>query len=309
MTAIFSDYKIAGFDLPHANPGDRLRRVLAAALPDKDSRLSNPNLEWNYWDAAFFNLHQVKIFQEAIETEKSAILQLANHSLLEESYSIEKAGVGYMAKMVLFAETVEERMLYGLFAADEANHLSHLIYFLPELEQTGSDDPFLRLLAEVVESADKTVLLFVLQVVLEGWGLSHYRRLAKECRHPALAKLFFGFLQAEARHHGTGNILFDRSSVSDDSRKAAIEVLAKFLFMVQVGPQSVLAAIARVKGHLSRSQQIQILEELDAETHSGTRLQLLRSLMRAEPAEAIVQTLEERGAFSPLPPHQCVNLI
>lgn len=49
------------------------------------------------------------------------------------------------------------------------------------------------------------------------------------------------------------------------------------------------------------------LEELDTQTHSGTRLQLLRSLMPGKSADAIVQALEERGAFVPLPAYQCVN--
>ncbi|OUL34455.1 hypothetical protein BV372_13705 [Nostoc sp. T09] len=304
MKNIDLEYKIAGLDLPHIDPNDRLQRILKAALPSQSDNASHP--QSNYWDAGFFNLYQVKIFQQASQAEQSAILQLLNRSLLEESYFIEKAGVGYMAKMVLLAETVEERMLYGLFTADEATHLSQITHFLPELEPTNSNDPFLSLLAEVVESADKTVLLFVLQVVLEGWGLSHYRCLAKECHHPILAELFSSFLQAEARHHGTGTMLFNRNPVSASSQTAAIDVLASFLSMVQVGPQSVLSAIEKVKGHLVRSQKIQILEELDTETHSGTRLQILRSLMRGSSAEAIVQALDERGAFEPLPPHKCV---
>ncbi len=197
-------------------------------------------------------------------------------------------------------------MLYALFTADEATHLSQITNFLPELEPTNSNDPFLSLLAEVVESADKTVLLFVLQVVLEGWGLSHYRRLAKECRHPILAELFTSFLHAEARHHGTGTTLFNQISVAASSQTAILDVLAQFLSMVQVGPQNVLAAVEQVKGHLSRSQKIQILEELDTQTHSGTRLQILRSLMRGASAQAIVQALDERGAFEPLSPQKCV---
>ena len=76
--------------------------------------------------------------------------------------------------------------------------------------------------------------------------------------------------------------------------------------MVQVGPQSLLTAVEQVKGHLTRSQKIQILEELDTETHSGTRLQILRSLMGGKSAQSILQNLEERGAFEPLPAHQCV---
>lgn len=297
--------KIAGLDLPHTDPDDRLRRILTAALPNQVADVLYPEL--NYWDAEFFNLHQVKIFQDAIASEQSAILHLVNRSLLEESYFIEKSGVGYMAKMVLLAETVEERMLYGLFTADEATHLSQISCFLPEMEVTDSNHPFLRLLAEVVESADKTVLLFVLQVVLEGWGLSHYRRLAKECRHPVLAELLSSFLQAEARHHGTGTTLFNRISVSASSQAAILDVLTQFLLMVQVGPQNVLASIERVKGHLSRSQKIQILVELNTETHSGTRLQILRSLMTGTSAMAIVQALDEQGAFEPLPADKCLT--
>lgn len=305
MTNILPEYQIAGLNLLHSTPNNRLKRVLTAALP----KLENPkiNLNFQYWNADFFNLDRVKVFQEASEREQSAMLQLVNRSLLEEAYCIENAGVGYMAKMTLLAETVEERMLYGLFAADEANHLSQISCFLPEVELTSNKDPFLTLLAEVVENTDKTVLLFVLQVVLEGWGLSHYRRLAKKCRHQGLAEIFSSFLDAEARHHATGSLLFEEISISKSSQNLIIELLTRFLMMVRVGPQNVLAAIVQVKGHLSRSQKIQILEELDTEIHSGTRLQLLRSLMRGTSADAIVQALDERGAFVPLPAHQCVN--
>ncbi|MEH2084518.1 MAG: ferritin-like domain-containing protein [Nostoc sp.] len=297
-------YNIIGFDLPHTDYHGRLQRILTAALPNQNNYAPYPQL--NYWGAEFFNLHQVKIFQQSNISQQSAILELANRSLLEESYFIEKAGVGYMAKMVLLAETVEERMLYGLFTADEATHLHQISHFLPEIEVTSTDDPFLRLLSEVVESADKTILLFVLQVILEGWGLSHYRRLAKECRYPVLAELFSSFLQSESRHHATGTTLFNQITVSAFSQTTILDVLAQFLFMVQVGPQSVLAAVEQVKGHLTRSQKIQILEELDTETHSGTRLQILRALMGIKSAQSILQTLEERGAFQPLPAYQCV---
>lgn len=305
MKNINLEYKIAGFELPHAEPGERLRRILAAALPHQT--ISSTQEISKYWDAEFFNLHQVKIFQQASTGEQSAILGLVNYSLLNESCFIEKAGVGYMAKMVLLAETIEERMLYAMFTADEANHFSQISNFLPAQAKTYSKDIFLTLLAEVVESAEKTVLLFVLQVVLEGWGLSHYRRLAKGCKHQILADIFTSFLQAEARHHGTGTTLFNQISVTSESKTTILEVLSKFLFMVQIGPQNVLSAIEKVKGHLTRSQKIHILEQLDTQTHSGIRLQLLRSLMQPTSANTILQTLEAQGAFTPLPPHQCVH--
>jgi predicted transcriptional regulator YheO len=73
-----------------------------------------------------------------------------------------------------------------------------------------------------------------------------------------------------------------------------------------VGPQRVLAAIAQVKGDLSRSQQIQILQELETEVQSGTRLNYLRSLMQKTNAQHIVQELEERGSFQPFSAERCV---
>jgi len=305
MNHTLLEHQIAGFNLPYTISNDRLKRVLTAALPNHKNGQRNSSL--NYWNADFFNLDQVKIFQDATDNERSIILQLANRNLLEEAYYIENAGVGYMAKMVMLAETVEERMLYGLFAADEATHLSQVSYFLPEIPLIGNTDPFLSLLAEVVEGTDKTVLLFVLQVVLEGWGLTHYRRLAKNCHDQVLADIFSGFLDAESRHHATGSLLFEAMPISQSSQTLIIEILAHFLMMVQVGPQNILKAIEQAKGHLSRSQKITILEELDTEKHSGKKLQLLRSLMEGKSAEAIVQALENRGAFVPFSANNCVQ--
>jgi hypothetical protein len=301
------EHRIAGLNLPHSHADDRCHRILDAALQGRSQTCRQPALQhWQGWDAGFFNLDQVRLFQGFRHTEQAQILQLANQGLLTEAYFIEKAGVGYMAKMVLLAETTEERMLYGLFTADETTHLSQLCPLLPALPPVGTDDPFLRLLADVVESSDKAVLLFVIQVVLEGWGLTHYRRLAQGCRDRTLAALFSSFLHAEARHHGTGLTLWQQTSLLPSSQATLIEVLASFLQLVQVGPQQVLAAIAQVQGPLSRAQQIQILEELGTETHSGTRLHLLRSLMQSGQTGAIIQALEERDLFAPLPAYRCV---
>lgn len=296
----------AGLNLPHVCEEDKLRRVLSSTLR---SRLGNQTvfsklISYQYWNEAHFGLEKVKVFQDSSTQEQEAILSIASCGLLEEAYFVEKAGVGYMAKMVLLAETTEERMLYALFSSDEVTHLAQLSRFLPNQEPVGTDNAFLRFLSDLIESQDKTVLLFVIQVVLEGWGLSHYRSLAKDCRDFELSRMFERFLQDEARHHGTGFTLFNQRQVSIASRVAIVETLALFLQQVQVGPQSVVSAIERVKGHLSRQQKVRIFEELDTVTHSGTRLNLLRFLMRG--GGRIVQELEERGAFQPFPADKCV---
>ncbi|MBW4668653.1 MAG: ferritin-like domain-containing protein [Cyanomargarita calcarea GSE-NOS-MK-12-04C] len=300
--------KTAGFDLPHLHQDDKLRRVLDSALKNKLGNPSDVQMAplSSYWNAAYFGLDKVKIFQEATVEEQTEILDCSACGLLEEAYFIEKAGVGYMAKMVSLAESSEERMLYALFSADEVTHLIQISRFLPNSEMRGTDNAFLRLLEDLAETQDKTVLLFVLQVVLEGWGLTHYRSLAKNCRNVDFSSVLQSFLQDESRHHGTGVTLLDRTNVTKSSQQTIIEVLALFLQMVQVGPQSVVAAIEKVKGDLSRQQKVQIFEQLNTENHSSSRLQLLRSLMRSPNMGTIVEELEVRGVFQPLPAEKCV---
>lgn len=293
---------IAGLNLPHIDEKDKLNRVLCSAIKSRSQKESSSNL---YWDAEYFNLPKVKLFQDSTLEEQTAILQIANRGLLEEAYFIEKAGMGYMAKMVLLSETTEERILYSLFAGDEAMHLSQISDYLSD-RPIATNDNFLHFLSDLVESEDKTVLLFVIQVLLEGWGLTHYRSLAKNCRDRNLSQLFSGFLEAESRHHATGLTLFDRTSVSSQSQRVIVDILASFLQMIRVGPQRVVGAIAQVKGDLSRQQKIRIFEELDTEIHSGTRLNVLRSLMRGEGASAIVAELEAMKVFQPFPASQCV---
>jgi len=300
--------KTAGFDLPHLHQDDKLRRVLDSAIKSKlgnppDAQMSPLS---SYWNAAYFGLDRVQIFQDATLDQQTEILDCSACGLLEEAYFIEKAGVGYMAKMVSLAESTEERMLYALFSADEVTHLTQISRFLPNSEMVGTDNAFLRLLEDLAETQDKAVLLFVLQVVLEGWGLTHYRSLAKNCRNVDFSAVLQSFLQDESRHHGTGVTLLDRTNVTKSSQQTIIEVLGLFLQMVQLGPQSVVAAIEKVKGDLSRQQKVEIFEQLDTENHSNSRLQLLRSLMRSPNMGTIVEELEIRGVFQPLPAEKCV---
>ena len=142
-------YTIAGLGLPNVDKEDKLCRILSSALEKTGGNLNkNPQPLLNYWHGKHFNLDKVKIYQDSTPVEKSSILQLCNYGILEEAYFIEKAGVGYMAKMVLLAESSEERMVYALFAGDEVNHLSQISRFL--VTPNVNNNPFLNLLEEVV---------------------------------------------------------------------------------------------------------------------------------------------------------------
>ena len=295
---------VAGFSLPTLDPTHKMNRVLTSALREKSLTVLNRD-DSPSWDASFFGLDTVPMFQSATTLEQSEILKIASQGLLAESYFIEKAGVGYMAKMTLLAETTEERILYALFSADEATHLSQLKPLVPNGDELGIDDPFLQLLESVLETDNRDVLLFVIQVVLEGWGLSHYRTLSRSCCDQKLSDLFQSFLQAEAKHHGAGVTLFEMKRLSTVSRKMIVQVLADFLQMVRVGPQRVLSAVGVVMGGLSRAQSIALLADLKTESHSATRLNLLRQIMLPV-APGIVDDLANHDLFESLSAQQCV---
>ncbi len=294
---------VAGLDLP-VSQDEKLQRILASALGGGTEPNYCPILPW---DAAYFGLDRVTYFQQASIEQQRQILQITNRQLLEEAYFVEKAGMGYMAKMVLLAESIEERMLYSLFSADEAIHLSQIRGFLAS-EPENTADPFFQLLAELAAIDDRVVLIFVIQVVLEGWGLSHYRSLAQDCQIPALVVLFTGFLQEESKHHATGVTLFQTVECAVTQQALMLEVLAKFLQMVQVGPQGVVSAIGQVLGGVSIAQRVKVFEELDTQAHSGTRLRLLQKLMQTGGGGEMVDRLIEKGAFEPLSPNICATL-
>ncbi|MEL7034626.1 MAG: ferritin-like domain-containing protein [Cyanobacteria bacterium J06592_8] len=291
---------IAGFNLSHTKC-NQLKRILDCRLNQVNS---SPHFPTTYWNADYFNLENVTLFKNATISQQKDILRFISQGILEEAYFIEKAGMGYMAKMVLLSETTEERMLYSLFCADETSHLAKIIPFLDPIP-VDTNDPFLQLLGDVIETEDKSIILFVLQVVLEGWGLSHYRSLAKECCNSDLSIVFRSFLEDESRHHATGVTLFQQQSLNLSSQRAILEILTSFLEMIRVGPQRVVKAVEMILGDLSRSQKIKVLEELDTETHSNTRLSILRSLM-SQQGSVFVSELEERGIFRGYPAPLCV---
>jgi hypothetical protein len=228
--------------------------------------------------------------------------------LLAEAYFIEKAGLGYCAKLVLLSETTEERMAFSLLAADEATHLELMGRFVdgPRLDPGG--DPFLGLLAELVETGDKQTLILLLQVVLEGWGLTHYRRLQRGAADRGLQAAFGAILRDEPLHHATGKALFQPEAMGRGERAFAVDAMARFLHMVRVGPQRVVAALEAGCGGLTRAQRVRVFEELRTEEGSSEKLGLLRALMVGTAPAGFVETLDAQGAFTPFRPEVCADV-
>lgn len=297
--------KTSGFDLPHVESDSPTQRILSSALKKTDLN-SFLNGKTIYWDSTYLGLNKVKSFREATVEQQERIVKIANQDLLEEIYWVEQAGVGYMAKMVMLSETCEERLLYGLFAADEATHLSAISQFLPT-SPVFNEDTFLAYISSLLESPDKLLLMTLIQVILEGWGISHYRYLAENCLQPELTEVLRGFLEAESRHHALGVTHLRSCETYPSQTLTSIRcALSYFLHMVQIGPQRLLNALEMGLGYLSINDKIKVLEELQTELHSNTRLKLLRSLMIGNVPDLIIQSLEEQGSFQAYPASKCV---
>lgn len=290
MPSLPEDHRLQSLLTPLLN-----RRL--ASSPNGDSQRQA------YWNEQFFALPQCRLFRDANKEQQRAILNDCNQQILEEAYSIEKAGMAYTAKMSLLAESLEERMVYSLFAGDEATHFQGIKMFLKkpvvEVEQ-----PFLSFLSQLIDRGEKPTLLFTIQVILEGWGLTHYRKLADNCQNDALQSMLKMILRDEASHHGSGLILADDQAWTAATRAEVTETLTHFLNMVRCGPLGVLGAFERVLGDLSRPQKTELLGELKSEEQSAERLELLKGLMKGR--SELIHQLTKRDCFRPMRPEESV---
>jgi len=292
-----------GLGLPHLEAAHRLHPVLSSAL--KKAINVPKSKRGPYWLADFFGLTACDEFKEASDAQQNQILKLCSDGLLYEAYYIEKSGMAYAAKMSLLSETTEERMLYSLFASEEASHFEMIRAFVARPPADEPSNPFLGLLSELIESGDRTSLIFVIQIVLEGWGITHYRRIAAACEDSELKVVLEHILKDEARHHGSGMVLFEAESMNTETRECIAQVMTKFLYMIRLGPQSVVAAIETVLGQKSPSERAKIYESLKGGAHSEQRLNEIKQLMIKANANDLVEELASAGAFSAFSAEEC----
>ena len=173
----------------------------------------------------------------------------------------------------------------------------------------------LRFLADLIEVCDANTLAYLVQVILEGWGLHHYQSLYQSCRDPLLRQRLQAIHKDEALHHHTGELVFDPSKLNGEQRALVRDSLAAYCEMVRVGPQTVVAAVDRAAGGLTNKQRAKAFAELDCERTSHEKLLLLRRLMLGEDENLtgdrgrFVAELEGKGLFTPYSPEACAAIL
>ena len=260
------------------------------------------------WGADSYDLENVDIFKESSLGEKLGILEDCARGRLEEAYHIEKSGMAFTSKMTLLADTLDERKLYCQFSADEANHLEAITKFLPNVSDNYKDNPFIQLLADIINTGSRRPLIFIIQVLLEGWGIDHYQAMFNSCRSIALGEVLSKIIKDEAGHHGSGLMLFDEGEMTPTEFNYVIDTLRIFFHMVRVGSLGTVSSIEKTKGHFSKSQKIGLLHQLQSQDNAQRKLNVLKKLMHKAESNKIIEALEKSNCFNAFDYQSVVNL-
>lgn len=297
-------------DAPHAGKESPLYRMIAGKT-GTSGNASLPDLSLfdfaALWSADWWGLNSSAVFRELNCEQQTEVLARCNRSLLTEAYFIEKSGLAYSAKMVLTAKNTDEAQLFALIGADEAKHLAWLEPYVHADAKRLPRGHFLSFLSNLIEDYPPRLLVYLVQIILEGWGLDHYNRLAKGCAHPELSKVFAAIFKDEALHHRSGGILFDGAQISRRDYSLIEDALQHYSLMVRVGPQEALSIVDRVAGGLSDSDLTEVLVALRHQDETQRKLLLLRQLMNQPLVSQVVGTLDEEQCFLPVSLREAVD--
>lgn len=297
---MFQESSLAEQSFNHVPSTEKLQTLLITKSFPKCNLLSNntDNLV-NYqpdWGADYFGLEKSSIFQQRSEVEKAAILKLINLSIHTEIYWLEKLGVIYTSKMANLAKNKQEKIIYTVFQGEEVHHLAKVIAYLPHHPSQLHSTSLYNLLKNVVEKEDKSVMLFIFQVVFKGWLVSHYQNLANHCLNQNLAQTLTNIVPEESRQHIMGITLSKEINFSHHHQRIIIEVLTQLLEIMQ-SHLALINSFETVLGYLSYPQKRQLWQQLGIPQRNHQILSKFRSLIAKETSGNIERVLAAREAF------------
>ncbi|MDR3477453.1 MAG: ferritin-like domain-containing protein [Gammaproteobacteria bacterium] len=298
---------IVNLSASHTEESAALKKILTGKLKRLGRGKSySENAQRGYWPADYFGLNQSELFNGASPEQQDEILRQCSDHLLREAYFIEKSGLTFCAKMVLLAETTEVAQAYSLMGADEATHLQWITPYVPLILRERPGGEFVFFLKQLIEQGDANCLMYLLQVILEGWGLHHYKDLSVSCQQAELRSVLIDIVRDEALHQHTGAVLFQPQTVSHIQNEFIQDSLASFLEMIRVGPQAVVSHVDLVLGGLSKARKIQLIEQISGPEITARKLKLLQRLMAVPGCEKWIEALDARKMFEPYLAYQCV---
>lgn len=292
---------------PHAGKESPLYILISGKTRLPEQR-SYPSTDLSaLWAAEWWGFHCSSVFQKLRPDVQQRILCACNQAMLNEAYFIEKSGLAYTAKMVLMAESTDMAQLYALIGADEARHLAWIEPYIKSEQKTCPSGQFLMFLSTLVEDVPPRLLVYLVQIILEGWGLDHYMRLSTSCQQDLLSYIFSNILKDEALHHRSGQLLFDHTTLLPTDFPLIKDSLQCYAEMVRIGPQATVAAMDQATGGLSFQDVEEIIIALRHSEETARKLTLLKDLMRQPGVESVVDELDEMGYFVPMSPTEAAR--
>jgi rubrerythrin len=289
---------------PHAGKESPLYRMILSKTGMSLESAQFPIEYSTLWSGQWWGFLGSAVYRQLTDEQQQHVLKRCNQLLLNEAYFIEKSGLAYCAKMVLTAQCTDNAQLFAFIGADEAKHLAWIEPYLDASEKQIPSGHFLLFLSKLIEEFPPGLLVYLVQIILEGWGLDHYTRLSKSCAQPQLSKIFSSILKDEALHHHSGNLLFDSTMFSVADFSLISDALQGYTQMVRVGPQAAVAAIDQIAGGLSLQEIEEVFVALRHEEETQRKLTLLKQLMLQPGVEGLVETLAAAGNFAPMSSHE-----
>ncbi|MFY7991734.1 MAG: hypothetical protein ACOVP4_00450 [Bacteriovoracaceae bacterium] len=274
-----------------------LNQILEKGLSQYTVSQNDFNTPDILWGKERYQLEKSSLFMGLDEEKQNKILAKMTQLNLSLSCYIEKSGHNYGAKMILLSDSIQEKSLYSMFVAEEAIHLKEFSHFVQfKIDPQIHWHPMLNPLAKVIQQGEKNTCLYVIQVLLEGFGMSHYNSLKNDCEYRPLVNVFNRILKDEARHHGAGLIMAKESQLKKIEREEIFEYTREFVKALQ-SANWVIEVIEEFSSPISKQEKKKHYEETQYQSTIEKRLLMLKEMLLKADKENLVRDLEADGVF------------
>ncbi|MCB9091768.1 MAG: hypothetical protein H6621_03435 [Halobacteriovoraceae bacterium] len=250
-----------------------------------------------FWGAEKYGLEKSHLFKKLKSEEQTQVLKQLSQMNLALSWYIERAAYTHGAKMILASTTQEEKMFYCQFAFEEAIHqreFENMMDFIPE--EDSHWHPMVDVLSDSIQFGERETSIFMVQVILEGYGMYFYKALMDSCLHSELKKVYRRILTDEADHHGSGLILSEQNILSEKSKQEIFKYSQKFLEAIQISGE-LIKSIESVHGKLSKEEKDLLIEEIGYKRNLEKRIKILKDLLKRVDHWGLSSMLEDAGSF------------
>jgi hypothetical protein len=276
----------------------RLNPLIEKFYHDKLLKTQNePILKYN-WSADRFGLNFSSFYNNLPNVDQEAALSFLSQMNLAMSWYIEKCAYNHGAKMILLSESEEEKLYYCGFTVEEAIHqkeFERLMNFRPA--KSDPIHPLILPLTRCIEFADREVSVFIVQVLLEGYGLSIYKSLGESSLSQDLKLVYRRIIQDEAAHHGSGLLITEHNSFNDQQVREILDYIWEFSEAIQ-NPMLIRLSLESVHGKISDHLFKKLLQEINYAANAQKRLDILKGLIARVDHVGLRNQLEAKAAFS-----------